>query len=261
MGAALLIPEPPLQVLPSLAGEVGVNEAIFLQQVHYWSLRSSDDEGWVYRTQPEWLEELPWLTIRTLQRVVKVLRDAKLLETKQPEGTSRRTYYRVLYDRLPDAAKLAASSRQIGGMTNNKTEITTEKGKRSKKKATKGEARKAVAGKVVTDDELELTAAIIRSFNAVAGTALREEDSPHTTPIVGRIRERPDLTAENHDYLIRAVFEGDNWWTNPASPKIIYGNAGQFEQSVEIARAKMRANAEAYDVNEATARIRKEQGL
>ena len=32
----LLIEEPPLQVLPSLALAVGLNEAIILQQMHYW---------------------------------------------------------------------------------------------------------------------------------------------------------------------------------------------------------------------------------
>lgn len=32
----LLIDDYPIQVLPKLAKEIGLNEAIFLQQVHYW---------------------------------------------------------------------------------------------------------------------------------------------------------------------------------------------------------------------------------
>ena len=32
----LLIDEPPLMVLPSLAAVIGLNEAIMLQQIHYW---------------------------------------------------------------------------------------------------------------------------------------------------------------------------------------------------------------------------------
>lgn len=36
----LLIEEPPLQVLPSLAVTIGLNEAIIIQQIHYW-LRDS----------------------------------------------------------------------------------------------------------------------------------------------------------------------------------------------------------------------------
>ena len=39
----LLIDEPPLQVLPSLAREIGLNEAIMLQQIHYWLLKSGNE--------------------------------------------------------------------------------------------------------------------------------------------------------------------------------------------------------------------------
>ena len=33
-----LINEYPLQVLPSLCKKVGINEAIFIQELHYWLL-------------------------------------------------------------------------------------------------------------------------------------------------------------------------------------------------------------------------------
>jgi hypothetical protein len=32
---SLLIEEPPMQVLPSLAAAIGLEEALFLQQLHY----------------------------------------------------------------------------------------------------------------------------------------------------------------------------------------------------------------------------------
>ena len=50
---SLLISEPPLQVLPSLAVKIGLNEAIILQQVHYWLLKSNnirDGYKWVYNS-------------------------------------------------------------------------------------------------------------------------------------------------------------------------------------------------------------------
>lgn len=127
MGQPLLIPESPLQLLPSLAAEIGVNEAIVLQQVHYWSLHKlSRDEGpWVYNTQDDWLLQFPWLTLRTLQRVLERLQKIELLQTQQPEGTNRRTHYRIAYDKLPcsEAANMASSSRHIGGLSihNSKT--------------------------------------------------------------------------------------------------------------------------------------------
>lgn len=259
MSAPLLIPEPPLQVLPTLASEVGVNEAIFLQQVHYWSLRARDDEGWVYKTQAEWIEELPWLSTRTLQRVVERLREGELIDTKQPDGTDRKTYYRVAYEALPEAAIVAASGRQSGGLTNTPSENTSDnKGEDNKS------VRKKVGRKVVTDSEFDLATAVVASFNTTAGTKLSVD--PHLTPIVGRIRERPDLTAEHHAQLIEAVFAGDHWWTDPPGPRIIYGNAAQFEQSLEIARRYWASRSESSDdpgaaLNAELERTRKEQGL
>ncbi|WLF74824.1 hypothetical protein Q3V38_08385 [Limosilactobacillus fermentum] len=47
---SLLIEEPPLQVLPSLAKSIGLNEAIVLQQIHYWIRKSNnlkDGHKWI----------------------------------------------------------------------------------------------------------------------------------------------------------------------------------------------------------------------
>ncbi|MCP6757123.1 replication protein RepO, partial [Klebsiella pneumoniae] len=56
---ALLINEPPLQVLPSLAKAIGLNEALILQQIHYW-LNPKHNQNlfkgryWVYNTYEQW---------------------------------------------------------------------------------------------------------------------------------------------------------------------------------------------------------------
>jgi hypothetical protein len=110
--------------------------------------------------------------------------------------------------------------------------------------------------KVVSDDELALTAAVVQAFNEIAGTRLKAD--PHLTPIVGRIREWPKLTAAQHRKVIVAVFAGEHWWTGPAGPRIIYGNAAQFEQSIELARAAAKKPAP-FDINAEAARIRREQ--
>lgn len=57
-----LIPEPALQVLPTLACHVGLNEAIFLQQLH-WLLdnpklgKKVDGRKWVKMSMKEWQED------------------------------------------------------------------------------------------------------------------------------------------------------------------------------------------------------------
>ena len=69
----LLIDEPPLQVLPSLARELGLNEAIMLQQMHYWLIKSSHEfEGvkWFYKTLEDWQTEFPFWSTMTIRRTL-----------------------------------------------------------------------------------------------------------------------------------------------------------------------------------------------
>ena len=75
-GGKLLIEEPPLQILPSLAVAIGLNEAIFLQQLHYWVRMSShvhDGRRWVYNSLADWRQQFPFWSDRTLRRVIKSL--------------------------------------------------------------------------------------------------------------------------------------------------------------------------------------------
>lgn len=75
----LLINEHPLQVLPSLACHVGLNEAIVLQQVHYWlGMKSIGKEAegrkWVRNSVREWREEnFPFWSEDTVQRTLSSL--------------------------------------------------------------------------------------------------------------------------------------------------------------------------------------------
>ena len=76
----LLIDEHPLQVLPSLAVAIGLNEAMFVQQLHYWHARKKeagderffrDGRWWNYNTYEEWHEQFPFWSIATLKRVIR----------------------------------------------------------------------------------------------------------------------------------------------------------------------------------------------
>lgn len=72
----LLISEPPLQVLPSLAVKVGLNEAIILQQFHYWLQRSSnvrDGYKWIYNSITEWQKQFPFWSKETVKRAINSL--------------------------------------------------------------------------------------------------------------------------------------------------------------------------------------------
>jgi hypothetical protein len=115
---ALLIPEPPLQVLPSLAKEVGLNEAIVLQQLHYWRLQMGRDEDeTIYNTIEDWKEQFPFWSERTIRRIIERLREKGYVEVSQPGGIDRTNHYRVLYDALPQVVTMAASGGQSGPMS------------------------------------------------------------------------------------------------------------------------------------------------
>lgn len=133
--------------------------------------------------------------------------------------------------------------------------------KRSNKGTVKEPSKRAklVNRKPVSEDEATLAAAVVSHFNSSAGTGLSVD--AHLTPIVGRIREKPDYVEGHHREIIDAVFAGEHWWTGPPTPKVIYGNAGIFEQSIELARARRKKAESTVDINVEADRIRKEQGL
>jgi uncharacterized phage protein (TIGR02220 family) len=72
----LLINESPVMIIPSLALKIGVNEAVVLQQIHYWLMKSShvmDGRKWIYNTYKEWQMQLPFWSESTIKRAIKAL--------------------------------------------------------------------------------------------------------------------------------------------------------------------------------------------
>ena len=94
----LLIPEPPLQITPSLAMAIGLNEAIIVQQLHYWSLKAKD--GWVYNTYEQWHEQFPFWSVITIKRTFLKLEQDGIVVSRQGNSTNRKKYYRIDYEKL-----------------------------------------------------------------------------------------------------------------------------------------------------------------
>jgi len=102
---SLLIAEPPLQVLPSLAEKIGLNEAIILQQLHYWldnpkSGKTIDGTKWIYNTYKEWQENFPFWSERTIRRSFKNLEEIGIVISYQQNSYDREKYYRIDYDKM-----------------------------------------------------------------------------------------------------------------------------------------------------------------
>jgi len=99
----LLIDEPPLQVLPSLAVALGLNEAIFVQQLHYWLRRAPhwrEGRPWVYNSYPQWHRQFPFWDERTIKRIVLGLEGAGIVTSTQrynASPTDRTKWYTLNY--------------------------------------------------------------------------------------------------------------------------------------------------------------------
>jgi len=113
----LLIHEAPLQVLPTLAVKIGLNEAIILQQLHYWLSRSGakiiDGKPWVYNTYQDWLKQFPFWSDKTLRRTLGALEEINLVESANhsPQKFDRTKWYTINYNQLE---QLELGSDRIG---------------------------------------------------------------------------------------------------------------------------------------------------
>lgn len=246
-GSLLLVPEHPLQVLPALATEIGLKEAIVVQQLHYWTSKKQpddDDQVWIHNTMEEWLEQFPFFTQRTIERTWTSIKKQDLVEVRQRGGSDRTNHYRLKYESLPrykfpcrqnggmKPPKGRDGSRQIGGMSNNNPETSTE----NPPLPPEGESPvKKVNRKPVTAEEYAQARAIVAAFNRIAGT--RFDPDTYLIPVIGRIRKHPELTAAQHGQIIATAFD-DPWWKSRPNPRVVYGNAEQFEACLEEWRSK-----------------------
>lgn len=149
----MLLDDRPLIVLPTLAIAIGVNEAIALQQLH-WLLCDPNngkriaEQQWIFNTVEQWrVSYFPFWSERTIRTVFSNLARRNLIITCQPEGrASRRKYYRVNTEKLPElleAAKSVTSKRQGSSLGKRQdsslpiTETTTETPAKNSKGALK----------------------------------------------------------------------------------------------------------------------------
>lgn len=83
----LLIHENPLMVLPSLAIKIGLNEAIVLQQIHYWlnpliNKNYKEEKYWIYNTYSGWQKQFPFWSEITIKRTINNLEKSLILISK-----------------------------------------------------------------------------------------------------------------------------------------------------------------------------------
>ena len=103
----LLINEDPIPLLPSLAMKVGLNAALFLQQLHYrLNISKNIREGhkWVFNTYDDWMEEFPFWSLNTIKRITYDLEQKGYLISTSKHNKMKidnTKWYRIDYEKLP----------------------------------------------------------------------------------------------------------------------------------------------------------------
>ncbi len=120
----LLIYDNPIMILPTLAQKIGLNEAVMLQQIHYWlgsSKHEYEGRKWVYNTYSDWQLQMPFWSESTIKRTIKSLEDqGYLLSANYNRLKMDKTkWYSVNYEKLAELesdaqAFLESSTAQIG---------------------------------------------------------------------------------------------------------------------------------------------------
>jgi len=103
----LLIQESPLVILPTLARTIGLNEAIILQQIHYWLQKSKnvrEGQTWVYKSVREWQTEFPFWSTNTIERTLKKLEQQQLIMVGNYNKykSDRTKWYTIQYENIAE---------------------------------------------------------------------------------------------------------------------------------------------------------------
>lgn len=119
-----LLDEPPLVVLPSLAKRIGLNEAIVIQQIHYWLTNAREarrtynfrqGRWWVYHSYAEWKLTFPFWSEPTIKRTFLGLEKAGLVVSaclgEDPRDRSK--WYSIDYDALAQALQQGETETEL----------------------------------------------------------------------------------------------------------------------------------------------------
>ena len=102
----------PVMVLPKLAEAIGLNEAIVIQQIHYWLITFQeankeehfrDGRWWIYNSKKEWKDNFPWWSENTIWRSLIALREMGLVITSDEYNKKeydKTLWYSIDYEKL-----------------------------------------------------------------------------------------------------------------------------------------------------------------
>lgn len=264
--ASLLFNERPLVVLPGLAEALGsIDEAVMLQQVHYWTQKSNhvyDGRHWVYNTQEAWLAQFPWIKSKTtLKRHFGHLVKLGLLikGNYNKAGFDRTTWYAIDYDQVEKQASEFEGKQGGHSMSQILAHDEPEIGPSMSQNLADGRARNWPTN---TIDYTETTPETTTETN-MSG---KPDESIPFKEIIEYLNEKTDNSykpsAEGHKKFIRARwhegnslddfkmvidYKANEWmgtkWEIYLRPKTLFAT-GNFDNYLAAAKKELKANGQ-----------------
>lgn len=216
----LLIEEPPLQVLPSLAKSIGLNEAIILQQIHYWLRKSNnvkDGYKWIYNSMTNWQKQFSFWSLPTVKRVFSSLEKQGLLITANynKAGFDKTKWYRINYEKLQHMSQRSDQNdpTMVSSWTDGSDQNDTTNTKRLPETTTETTTKDILSGK---PDHIPYQE-IMSYFNQQAGTSYRASSKATQRLISARTNE--GFTVDDFKKVIDIKVA--NWKDDPKMSKYL----------------------------------------
>lgn len=216
----LLIEEPPLQVLPSLAKSIGLNEAIVIQQIHYWLRKSNnakDGHKWIYNSMTNWQKQFSFWSLPTVKRVFRSLENQGLLITANynKAGFDKTKWYRINYEKLQHMSQRSDQNdpTMVSNWTDGSDQNDTTNTKRLPETTTETTTEDILSGK---PDHIPYQE-IMSYFNQQAGTSYRASSKATQRLISARTNE--GFTVDDFKKVIDIKVA--NWKDDPKMSKYL----------------------------------------
>ena len=104
---SLLLSKNKIVLNTDLATQIGLNEALVLQQLFYWLEKGIEINGrqWVYKTHAKWQkQDFPFWSVSTIKRTLNNLEKLGLIDVEQLSDNNfdRKNYYTINFKKLKE---------------------------------------------------------------------------------------------------------------------------------------------------------------
>lgn len=242
----LLINEGPVMIIPSLAVKIGLNEAVVLQQIHYWVTSSShviEGRKWIYNTYKEWQKQLPFWSESTIKRTIRSLEDQGFLisENWNQMKMDKTKWYTIDYERVEELEEPDSEP----SITQNELPTTSAC---TKENTILNQAIPESTSKITTEKKIPIVE-IIQYLNEK--TTAEYKPGTYKTQEMIRERVREGFTVEDFKKVIDIKSEEwlhDSQMSKYLRPATLFGN--KFESYLNQKHVKKPLCEEDFDLDE-----------